>query len=196
MSVRTLLGLINYYSTFLPDLHPVRSPLNRLLQKGETWCKSNQCQLGGRRTDFLFGFCAMRIPTSEFSFVSKWHSRITSTFLHPCLVVSGKYIVRQLQYRIIVDLNVERCLICTCIAFRLIEVLVLFAFENFGFATPFWADCRSVVFTILYRLCGSSVSCFDRTGPPLNLEHATRRSSLHRRLLNSPCNTCYLQTVR
>nr|VZI51435.1 unnamed protein product [Spirometra erinaceieuropaei] len=31
--LRSFLGLISYYSAFLPSLHDVRAPLNRLLQK-------------------------------------------------------------------------------------------------------------------------------------------------------------------
>ncbi|BHF77390.1 hypothetical protein SprV_0602049500 [Sparganum proliferum] len=34
---RSFLGLIRYYSAFLPSLHEVRAPLNRLLQKDAPW---------------------------------------------------------------------------------------------------------------------------------------------------------------
>ncbi|BHF83684.1 hypothetical protein SprV_0902682800 [Sparganum proliferum] len=37
---RSFLGLISYYSAFLPSLHDVRVPPNRLLQKGVPWCWS------------------------------------------------------------------------------------------------------------------------------------------------------------
>nr|VZI42878.1 unnamed protein product [Spirometra erinaceieuropaei] len=36
--LRSFLGLISYYSAFLPSLHDVRAPLNRLLQKDAPWC--------------------------------------------------------------------------------------------------------------------------------------------------------------
>ncbi|BHF62167.1 hypothetical protein SprV_0100514800 [Sparganum proliferum] len=36
--LRSFLGLISYYSVFLPSLHDVRTPLNRLLQKDAPWC--------------------------------------------------------------------------------------------------------------------------------------------------------------
>nr|VZI39322.1 unnamed protein product [Spirometra erinaceieuropaei] len=38
--LRSFLGLISYYSAFLPSLHDVRAPLNRLLQKDAPWCWS------------------------------------------------------------------------------------------------------------------------------------------------------------
>ncbi|BHF63607.1 hypothetical protein SprV_0200660100 [Sparganum proliferum] len=41
---RSFLGLISYYSAFLPSLHDVRAPLNRLLQKDAPWCWSPDCE--------------------------------------------------------------------------------------------------------------------------------------------------------
>nr|VZI48895.1 unnamed protein product [Spirometra erinaceieuropaei] len=38
------LDSINYYSAFLPSLHDVRAPLNRLLQKGAPWWWSPDCE--------------------------------------------------------------------------------------------------------------------------------------------------------
>ncbi|BHF79290.1 hypothetical protein SprV_0602241000 [Sparganum proliferum] len=42
--LRLFLGLISYYSAFLPSLHDVRAPLNRLLQKDALWCWSPDCE--------------------------------------------------------------------------------------------------------------------------------------------------------
>nr|VZH94510.1 unnamed protein product [Spirometra erinaceieuropaei] len=42
--LRSFLGLISYYSAFLPSLHDVRAPLNRLLQKDAPWCWSPDCE--------------------------------------------------------------------------------------------------------------------------------------------------------
>nr|VZI24091.1 unnamed protein product [Spirometra erinaceieuropaei] len=42
--IRSFLGLISYYSAFLPLLHDVRFPLNRLLQKDAPWCWSSDCE--------------------------------------------------------------------------------------------------------------------------------------------------------
>ncbi|BHF75004.1 hypothetical protein SprV_0501809700 [Sparganum proliferum] len=36
--LRSFLDLISYFSAFLPSLHDVRAPLNRLLQKDAPWC--------------------------------------------------------------------------------------------------------------------------------------------------------------
>lgn len=43
-SLRSFLGLISYYSAFLPSLHNVRAPLNGLLQKEATWNWSLECE--------------------------------------------------------------------------------------------------------------------------------------------------------
>jgi transposase InsO family protein len=43
-TLRSFLGLISYYSAFLPTLHDVRAPLNRLLQKDAAWCWSAECE--------------------------------------------------------------------------------------------------------------------------------------------------------
>nr|VZH99577.1 unnamed protein product [Spirometra erinaceieuropaei] len=40
----SFLGLISYYSAFLPSLHDVRAPLNRLLQKDASWYWSPDCE--------------------------------------------------------------------------------------------------------------------------------------------------------
>nr|VZI06584.1 unnamed protein product [Spirometra erinaceieuropaei] len=42
--LRSFLGLIRYYSAFLPSLHDVRAPLNRLLQRYAAWCWSPDCE--------------------------------------------------------------------------------------------------------------------------------------------------------
>ncbi|CAH8597340.1 unnamed protein product [Dicrocoelium dendriticum] len=42
--LRSFLGLISYYSAFLPSLHDVRAPLNRLLQKDVPWHWSPACE--------------------------------------------------------------------------------------------------------------------------------------------------------
>ena len=43
-SLRSFLGMISYYSAFLPSLHDVRRPLNRLLEKDVAWNWSNDCE--------------------------------------------------------------------------------------------------------------------------------------------------------
>ena len=43
-SLRSFLGMISYYSAFLPSLHEVRHPLNYLLQKNAAWNWSNECE--------------------------------------------------------------------------------------------------------------------------------------------------------
>nr|VZI45759.1 unnamed protein product [Spirometra erinaceieuropaei] len=45
--LRSFLGLISYYSAFLPSLHDVRAPLNRLLQKNASWTTPNPASPGG-----------------------------------------------------------------------------------------------------------------------------------------------------
>ena len=42
--LRTFLGLISYYSVFLPRLYELRAPLNRLLQKDVRWCWTPDCE--------------------------------------------------------------------------------------------------------------------------------------------------------
>ncbi|CAH8655864.1 unnamed protein product [Dicrocoelium dendriticum] len=42
--LRSFLGLITYYSAFLPSLHDVRAPLNQLLQKDVPWHWSPACE--------------------------------------------------------------------------------------------------------------------------------------------------------
>ncbi|BHF58772.1 hypothetical protein SprV_0100172700 [Sparganum proliferum] len=42
--LRSFLRLISYYSAFLPSLHDVRAPLNRLLQKNAPWFWSSDCE--------------------------------------------------------------------------------------------------------------------------------------------------------
>ena len=43
-TLRSFLGLISYYSAFLPSLHNVRAPLNRLLVNDVPWCWSTECE--------------------------------------------------------------------------------------------------------------------------------------------------------
>ncbi|BHF79687.1 hypothetical protein SprV_0702280900 [Sparganum proliferum] len=42
--LRSFLGLISSYSVFLPSLHDVRAPLNRLLQRDAPWCWPPDCE--------------------------------------------------------------------------------------------------------------------------------------------------------
>nr|VZH96691.1 unnamed protein product [Spirometra erinaceieuropaei] len=44
LQLRSFLGLISYYSAFLPSLHDVRAPLNRRLQTDAPWCWSPDCE--------------------------------------------------------------------------------------------------------------------------------------------------------
>ena len=43
-TLRLFLGLVSHYSSFLPELHQVRGPLNQLLKKDMPWNWSVQCQ--------------------------------------------------------------------------------------------------------------------------------------------------------
>ena len=43
-TLRSFLGLVSHYSSFLPELHKVRGPLNQLLKKDMPWNWSAQCQ--------------------------------------------------------------------------------------------------------------------------------------------------------
>ena len=43
MELRPFLGLIHYYSNFIPNLSSILCPLNRLLQKGTRWCWTAEC---------------------------------------------------------------------------------------------------------------------------------------------------------
>ncbi|VDD78534.1 unnamed protein product [Mesocestoides corti] len=43
-SLRSFLGLISYYSAFLPSIHDVRPSLNHLLRKDVPWVWSNECE--------------------------------------------------------------------------------------------------------------------------------------------------------
>ena len=43
-TLRSFLGLINCYNAFLPSLHNIRAPLNRLLAQNVPWCWSAECE--------------------------------------------------------------------------------------------------------------------------------------------------------
>ncbi|TNN06700.1 Transposon Tf2-9 polyprotein, partial [Schistosoma japonicum] len=43
-TLQSFLGLISYYSAFLPFLHEKRAPLNHLLGKNVKWNWTQQCQ--------------------------------------------------------------------------------------------------------------------------------------------------------
>lgn len=43
-TLRSFLGLISYYSNFLPQLHRLRAPMNHLLSKNVKWNWSTECQ--------------------------------------------------------------------------------------------------------------------------------------------------------
>ena len=43
-TLRSFLGLVSHYSSFLPELHKLRGPLNNLLQKDTKWNWSNSCK--------------------------------------------------------------------------------------------------------------------------------------------------------
>ncbi|XP_062387122.1 uncharacterized protein K02A2.6-like [Sardina pilchardus] len=43
--LRSFLGLINYYSRFIPNLSSILSPLNALLCKGKQWQWTSQCEM-------------------------------------------------------------------------------------------------------------------------------------------------------
>ncbi|BHF61136.1 hypothetical protein SprV_0100410700 [Sparganum proliferum] len=66
--LRSFLGLISYYSAFLPSLHDVRAPLNRLLQKDAPWCWSPDCEKAFAQlksmlsSDLLLTHCDPTLP--------------------------------------------------------------------------------------------------------------------------------------
>ena len=43
-SLQSFLGLANYYQTFIPKMHDLRAPLNKLLKKDKSWDWSTECQ--------------------------------------------------------------------------------------------------------------------------------------------------------
>ena len=43
--LRSLLGLVNYYNRYLPNLATVIKPLNELLEKNRKWVWTDACQL-------------------------------------------------------------------------------------------------------------------------------------------------------
>ena len=43
-TLRSFLGLINFYNAFLPSLHNIRAPLKRLPGQNVSWCWSPQCE--------------------------------------------------------------------------------------------------------------------------------------------------------
>ena len=43
-TLRSFLGLVSHYGSFLPELHKLRGPLNNLLQKDTKWNWSNSCK--------------------------------------------------------------------------------------------------------------------------------------------------------
>ena len=40
---QAFLGLVNYYSNFIPKMHTLRAPLNQLLKKDTKWNWSFEC---------------------------------------------------------------------------------------------------------------------------------------------------------
>lgn len=43
-ALQSFLGLVNYYNNFVPNMHDLRAPLNKLLQTSSKWVWSNACQ--------------------------------------------------------------------------------------------------------------------------------------------------------
>ncbi|KAA3681392.1 uncharacterized protein DEA37_0013250 [Paragonimus westermani] len=43
-ALQSFLGLVNYYNNFVPNMHDLRAPLNKLLQINSEWVWSNACQ--------------------------------------------------------------------------------------------------------------------------------------------------------
>ena len=43
-TLQSFLGMISYYSSFIPNLHKLRNPLNNLLRKNQMWNWSTDCQ--------------------------------------------------------------------------------------------------------------------------------------------------------
>ncbi|CAH8550749.1 unnamed protein product [Dicrocoelium dendriticum] len=44
-SLRSFLGLVSHYSSFLPDMHRLRAPLKQLRTKSSTWKWSSECEV-------------------------------------------------------------------------------------------------------------------------------------------------------
>ncbi|CAH8614326.1 unnamed protein product [Dicrocoelium dendriticum] len=52
-SLRSFCGLISHYSAFLPEMHRLRAPLNKLLSKGQPWNWTAECQNAFERVKSL-----------------------------------------------------------------------------------------------------------------------------------------------
>ncbi|KAA3677466.1 uncharacterized protein DEA37_0014526 [Paragonimus westermani] len=44
VQLQSFLGLVNYYNSFVPNMHQLRAPLNNLLRKDTKWVWSHECQ--------------------------------------------------------------------------------------------------------------------------------------------------------
>ena len=41
--LQSFLGLANYYNLYIPNIHELRAPLNKLLSKNKNWCWTKEC---------------------------------------------------------------------------------------------------------------------------------------------------------
>ena len=41
--LQSFLGLANYYNLYIPNMHELRAPLNKLLSKNKKWCWTKEC---------------------------------------------------------------------------------------------------------------------------------------------------------
>ena len=41
--LQSFLGLANYYNLYIPNMHELRVPLNKLLSKNKKWCRMKEC---------------------------------------------------------------------------------------------------------------------------------------------------------
>ena len=41
--LQSFLGLANYYNSYIPNMHELRVPLNKLLSKNKKWCWTKEC---------------------------------------------------------------------------------------------------------------------------------------------------------
>ena len=41
--LQSFLGLANYYNLYIPNMHELRAPVNKLLSKNKKWCWTKEC---------------------------------------------------------------------------------------------------------------------------------------------------------
>ncbi|VDP40887.1 unnamed protein product [Schistosoma margrebowiei] len=54
-ALRSFLGLVSYYSAFVPSMHGIHAPLNSLPQKNSCWNWTKQCDATFCKLKFIVG---------------------------------------------------------------------------------------------------------------------------------------------